>query len=378
MNSILLLVTDLLYPCAVICFVPPALMIIYYTPALIDFDMGIRGFVIQWNDGIGKALYDALVGPLEFLNFLAGAMLPVYNTMIWISKRALKEGLIVPIMESPIPLYDATRESALFAKASAVSLYAYSSASFRACGVNDTTRCVTDVGTRVFDIITPMSHVRKVVAVVLAWIATSVCGPLAAPLDVLLAPVMDINFAKGVHNLVNAVLWMFIQIPIVTEARCRLYEESDGLIMCIPDFEPVFRMLVEGLRRMGAMVDNWMDVTLLIVQEVIAPGTAPRCDSTPLSILDVNGSVLFKSNQTILVGLTETLFATTDGYSVIYYTTAKSSLRGQIGRNLWPIHVDIRMGIAAVQFGNGAGEQMDDQGYGKTTSMMGCRWDLIH
>ena len=318
-------------------------------------------------------MHELVVRPLEFVNFLAGVFLPVFNTMTWVSKRALKEGLEVPFMESPETLFKAVNASAQFAKTTAISVYAYSSASFTVCDGtgNHSTRCVSDIGSRVLDVITPMSHVRQVVGLLLMWIGTSVCGPLAVPLDVIFAPLMDINFAKGVHNLVNAFLWLFIQIPVVTEARCRLYRVSDGLVMCLPDFEPVFRMLVEGMRRMGAMVDNWMDITLLIVQEVIAPNTAPRCDEIPLSVLDVDGSMIFKDNATLVVGLTETMLAHTDGYSVVYYSTAKSDLRGEVGQNIWPIPVDIHMGIAAVQYGGS--DQHDEQGHGTTTSMMGCR-----
>ncbi len=200
-----------------------------------------REFSIQYNTGFGRVIHEWIIWPIEFLNLILGKIIPIYNAFTWISKRALKEGLEVPIMESPEPLMKAFAEAGEFAKDSAISLYAYTSASFHICGPNDHPRCVSDIGTRVLDIITPMSHLRKIVGVVLTWIGASVCGPLATPLDILLNPIMDINFAKGIHNLVNSMLWMFIQLPIITEARCRLYKESDGLIMCIPDFQPVFK-----------------------------------------------------------------------------------------------------------------------------------------
>ena len=180
-------------------------------------------------------MHELVVRPLEFVNFLAGVFLPVFNTMTWVSKRALKEGLEVPFMESPETLFKAVNASAQFAKTTAISVYAYSSASFTVCDGtgNHSTRCVSDIGSRVLDVITPMSHVRQV------------------------------------------------------------------------------------------------------------------------------------------VGLTETMLAHTDGYSVVYYSTAKSDLRGEVGQNIWPIPVDIHMGIAAVQYGGS--DQHDEQGHGTTTSMMGCR-----
>lgn len=149
--------------------------------------------------------------------------------------------------------------------------------------------------------------------------------------------------------------------------------------MCLPDFEPVFQMLIHGVQDMGRMVDNWMDITLLIVQNVFSPGTVPRCDAVPISTLDVNSDLhklLFGPNNTVVVGLTETMFAATDGYSTIYYSTAKKVVQGEVAPASWPIPVDVRMGIAAVTYGD-SGEQADDLGGGTTTSMMGCRYPFF-
>lgn len=105
------------------------------------------------------------------------------------------------------------------------------------------------------------------------------------------------------------------------------------------------------------------------------PGSAPRCELAPTSTLDVNDNIhklLFGSNTSIVVGLTETMFASTDGYSVLYYSTAKQVVSSQVAQAVWPIPVDVRMGIAAVSYGN-SGEEGDDGAHGKSTSMMGCR-----
>ena len=120
------------------------------------------------------------------------------------------------------------------------------------------------------------------------------------------------------------------------------------------------------------MIDNWMDVVLLIIQEMLKPGSAPRCDEIPGNISRLDLTHVFGDNETLMVGLTEASFAQTDGYSVVYYNTATNNFEGEIGVDLWPIPVDIHMGIAAVEYGY-AGQQRDDAGHGRTTSMMGCR-----
>jgi hypothetical protein len=136
------------------------------------------------------------------------------------------------------------------------------------------------------------------------------------------------------------------------------------------------RFLIEGARRTGQMIDNWADVTLLVIQEVVLPGTSPKCADSPSSTLNIASEQrdFFGSNTTVVVGLTETMFALTDGWSVIYYSTAKGSVQSEIAHNSWSIPIDVRMGVAAVQYGDG-NEQRDDTSHGKTTSMMGCRFE---
>ena len=107
---------------------------------------------------------------------------------------------------------------------------------------------------------------------------------------------MDLNFATGFHKIMNAVLYLAIQMPHVTHLRCSRHA-SEGALMCTPDFEPVFDFLVSGIRDMGYMVNNWANVVYVIVQNSLgiskitcdpnvvspaldpasgAPGTPPR------------------------------------------------------------------------------------------------------
>ena len=342
-----------------------------------------RGLSLNWNSRIGPLLHEILVGPIEVLNLLFKTVLPLYNGVVWIFKRLFVEAVKIPMLSGARYFLQALTETALFTKTLVESSASYAITTFRVCGVNIVTattnvedlRCVSDIGARTIDLITPLSHVRQVVGILLMWLGREVCGPLATPLDIITAPLMDINFAKGVHNLVNGVLWMFLQLPILTEARCRMYSSTEGVVMCLPDFEPVFRLVIQGIQDMGRMLDNWMDITMLIAQEVFSPGSAPRCADVPLSTIDVNDvahKAMFGPNNTVIVGLTETMFAATDGYSTIYYSTAKQVVQQELAPFSWPIPVDVRMGIAAVVYGN-SGEQADDQGAGATTSMMGCR-----
>lgn len=195
-----------------------------------EYPVMARGLSLSWNAGVGPILHQVVVGPVEVLSLLFKTVLPLLNGVIWIAKRVLAESVIMPMIRGAGSFLQALTETGLFAKTLVQSFAVYFQATFWPCGVGVTTtnststpvdslRCVSDFGPRTLDLITPLSHIRQVVGILLMWLSTEVCGPLAVPLDVLTAPIMDINFAKGLHNLINSVLWTVLQVPIVTEAR---------------------------------------------------------------------------------------------------------------------------------------------------------------
>lgn len=211
-----------------------------------------RGFVLQYNLYIGPQLHAFLVLPVEAAKMFLGAFLPLYNTFSWISMKLVKHAFTDPVISSPVEIFRFSTSAGRMVKTSADSLLAYTTATALNCNQSFTdptsssptsSTCVSDVGIRTLDLITPISHLRDAVAILVGWIGSSkVCAPLALPLDILIAPLMDINFAKAVHNLVNAVLWLVLQLPIVTEKRCRIFSGiDDEVALCLPDFEPVFR-----------------------------------------------------------------------------------------------------------------------------------------
>lgn len=222
-------VASWLFLAAILIFVSGALFMAYEQYPLIA-----RGVALQWNEGIGPQVHAIIILPLELLNALVGALIPIYNTLVWVVTRMIKEGVVVPLLKAPEVVVRSFGAAALFARSSGVSVSQFAISTFRAC---NTSTCVTDVGTRTLDVITPMSHVRDFVALWTDWVGSEVCGPIAAPMDIATAPIMDINTAKAVHNLVNAALWLVLEMPIVTEARCG-WAWGSGLCLnpnrCIP------------------------------------------------------------------------------------------------------------------------------------------------
>ena len=339
-----------------------------------------RGLGVQWNSFLGPQLHAVIVIPLDLLTKLLSILLPIYNTFAWIVSGIATSSVLPALLKSPTKILQALTATSLVAKTFAESLADYAGNTFRDCDALEYANfqggglasCIGNVGTRTLDLITPMSHVRDVVAVVISWVAADVCSPLGIVLDIAAYPIMDLNFAKSIHNLANALLWTVLQIPVVTSARCRIFKETDGIIMCVPDFEPSMQFFMEGLRKFGSTVDNWLDMVWLVVEGIFVPVTT--CQQQPLSALSFENAeekeiqqLLFGSNFTTVVGLTETLFAMTDGVSTIYYSTGSGAQQSEISQDAWPIPVDTRMGIAAVRYGE---ESL-------TTAMMGCRCDDI-
>jgi hypothetical protein len=82
--------------------------------------------------------------------------------------------------------------------------------------------------------------------------------------------------------------------------------------MCLPDFEPSFNMLTTGLRSLGMGIDNWIDVASIIIQKTIGITDVPTCKALALGFGPQNNvTALFEKKQTIVVGLTEGLYAGT-------------------------------------------------------------------
>lgn len=71
-----------------------------------------------------------------------------------------------------------------------------------------------------------------------------------------------------------------------------MFSAEEGVAMCLPDFEPVSRFLIEGLRRLGQAIDNWLDVTTLIIQVFSCPPHPRDCPAlTPCTHKQTGGHV---------------------------------------------------------------------------------------
>lgn len=269
-----------------------------------------------WNSGLGSSLQVTVVWPAKLLARLSDAVVPLWNAVWWIVMKLPSQVLVQTITKDLATLENIFLALVALAKASAASLVSWFT-SFGACVVCSPSTCGSmclDTGPRVLDLITPMASVRNIAMWLTVW-ARELCAVMAGPLEMATYPFMDINLAYGIHWLANAVLWATVQMPAVTLERCMAYG-SESPVMCVPDFEPVFTMTATGLRALGSMVDNWLDVSVLIVQATLG-FSLPACSQLPDLLRDMDFRTnSFGANTTIMVGMTPSMFARTDGVGV--------------------------------------------------------------
>ncbi len=74
-------------------------------------------------------------------------------------------------------------------------------------------------------------------------------------------------------------------------------------MMCLPDVRRVFDKAMAAALSLGALLDNWLDVALVIVENA-AGGSAPTCVTVDKRVAALEFSpALFGSNRTAVVGV---------------------------------------------------------------------------
>ena len=345
-----------------------------------------------YNARIGPFLHSYVLLPLEFLNLLFKGLVPIYNGAVWILRSFLKQGLLPIFWDQIEVLVDMA--VALLSLGKHVSGSAVSFVKGLQC---DTDACLLVQPPPVLDLVTPMGDVR-LAAVLAGKLGGTMCSLLAVPIDLVLYPLLDVNLARGVHNIVNAAMHLIVHVPRATTRRCSKYGSvgtAYDTLMCTPDLESVFTHTVAATRDFGTLLDNWLGLATamagqtlstaksaagrltgsrrLLQQGAQAGGACPA--ATPLMPETFRGDLL--SGPMTVVGLADWLMAATNGTLAYFY----GQVNTDVAPRVWPdkAGVDVRMGVAAVSFGEvGALEistltQGRRPGSRQTTTMMGCR-----
>ena len=332
------------------------------------------GSVRFYNSSVGPLVHHLVVVPLQITDVLLRGFLPLWDATWWFFKTLLAQGLLpVVIEEFKIVLQMATTLLSLFEHLSN-SLVAFVEGFF--C---DGAACLhPERG--ILDLLSPMGDVREFAALGVKLLR-QVCSTLAGPLDLAVFPLLDLNLAECVHNIGNAVVQLLVVIPRSTVVRCALATgDQFHVLMCTPDLAPSFNFLVAGLSSLGQALDNWVNAAFLIVQTLVGAEQEQdlRCDTAATGMLPdyVAADAVFNGSRTVIVGLTDWMYAVTDGVTAVYMGHNDP---GQAKVQVWPYPgMDVSMGVAAVTYSSVHDLDVSAFSSGKTvgsmqtTAMLAC------
>lgn len=325
------------------------------------------------------------------------SLIPLYNALVWLLRLIFHDVFLDSLINNVPSIRSFGAALGSLCKHYALEIVPYVSSMGVPCNyAKDGDLCYEAGNDRAIDFITAFAHVRTMTAS-LSKIALSICASASAPLNMLLFPLMDINLAKAAHNILNSILYTVFQLPSVTAQRCLnhgldpktkklLYEGSGNnssgsggsILMCMPDFNQPINMLVAGIRSLGLMLDNWADVSSIIaLQSLGILDDQTDCESKAKSLTPAFYSrQLFDGSganrNKIVVGLTDGLYAVTDGVHAQYFNHY-DSVETIASPYVWPIEIDTRYGVAAVTYRAGSGSEERDSMGETTTTMLGCR-----
>lgn len=321
-----------------------------------------------YNGNIGPFVHMLVVVPLKIGDVMLQGSIPLWNAMWWFFKAMVTQGFLpVLLQEAKIILQMATTLMSLMRHLS-YSLSAFIEAFF----------CVGEACLHpekgIMDLLSPMGDVRELVALAIQLLR-QFCSTLAAPLDLVAFPLLDLNLAEGVHNLGNAFIQLLVVIPRATVVRCGLAAGNQfDVLMCTPDLAPFFNFLVAGVGGLGQAVDNWANAAFLIVESVLdGVGAAARqCDLVTNAMIpdlvvesqrDAGGG-----RASVVVGLTDWMYAVTDGVTAVYMGH-NDPTQGKV--QTWPYAgMDVSMGVAAVTYSSVHDLDVSAFSSGKTTGAM--------
>jgi hypothetical protein len=330
-----------------------------------------------YNQNIGPYMYRVVVIPLQITDVLLRGLLPLWNSGVWFIRALGVQGLLPVLLENVDVVLKMGQTLISFSQHLTVALFSFLE-SFVCSG-----EACLQPERGVFDVLSSLGDVREFVALSVQLLR-NFCGFLAAPIDLITFPLLDLNLAEGVHNLANALIQLMIVIPRTTVERCALKQgDQFSVLMCTPDMSPFFNFLAGGVSSIGLVVDNWANIAFLIIQEAVTRDS-PTCDGSGAGaglIPDhlLNETSLFGEGvQAVVVGLTDWLYAVTDGVKAVYAGHTEGA-EGAIKMQLWPFPgMDVSLGVAAVTYSSVHDLDVSDFSSGKTagsmqtTSMLAC------
>ena len=345
-------------------------------------------FANTYNSKLSEALYVVLTSFFGLLASILRVVLPFYNMFVYIVMvfwtNTFLPFVFVNVDVIPALLLDLTTMGTTLAfsfkayigvvmECATTVLEVHESVS--PFWVNDL-KCVASPYAITLDLMTPGIFMQKS-AVHIQQMLQGSCSSASSFVTLLMYPLVDYNMYKALHGAVNAVLHIFVTMPLWTANRCayagnttdHVFTALEKKVMCVPDLSAIQSILRGTLQSFGLFVDNYLDIAFVVVQTSVT-GSAPTCAHPTVQAAWEGAGDVFGTRKLQVVGLTTSLYAVTDGTSVMYQSMSGAGMRSSFALNTWPFLVDVSHGVAAVRYSDA--NDPDDEG-DERTGMFGCR-----
>lgn len=340
----------------------------------------IAYIVNSYNAGIGIALNKYIVTPFFYTELLLADVIPLYNSITWFLGRILFQ--VLELIEQNFDVFpELASNVALIFTSLGRSGASVTEKLLRCWSYNGDMSCVGNSLAVSFDVMTPSVYVQASISNI-HGIFSNICNPVLIPFEIIIYPLLDVNLYMGLHSIVNSVWSLLCGTWIQRHQRCEFGKEGvvigkisqeEASLMCFPDFNNVLNWVGGAITALGRLIDNWADITLLLVEKAVGlnPGGS-YCDSARGDVTvawQAAGEILSTTLPRQVVGLTDNMYAITDGVSTVYRSLVQ---RGQFYYAIenWPVEIEPRYGVAAVS--HSTLFDPDNSGDGRT-GLLGCR-----
>lgn len=348
----------------------------------------LAGYASTYNSGLGQII-DIYLQILNLPSILFRGFVPIYNLavqmilqlvyFVFIPFTRVNEDVIPEFIENLMSMCTAlvvsTRSFVSHVYSCVVPSTAIEGGSVAFLPME--TQCYANVNYFEFDAMTPSIYTRKM-SLNLQNMLVKSCGPMGVLVELVMFPLVDFNLYRVIHGAVNAILHTLVALPVMTVRRCEhgtsddRFTKVEKTIMCIPDFTPLHALIIEMHLALGVLIDNWLNVALILVERAITGDVSVSCDSAYEQRFNMTraGDLFAVSSASLkIVGMTDRLFAVTDGLSTEYHTTTVTD-HTEMAIGNWPFQINVGYGVAAVQ----QGEVADMDGGGDSrTGLLGCQ-----
>jgi len=360
-------------------------------------------FIIDtFNTSVGTTLRTIILFPLQILDIITSNVVPIFNLLVyiiiqaplqiifWIAQGQGKTHFIsflqnfaasFPIMAEKLSLFISNHTAEctnIYAASNVLVLTENSKLCTNISGpgaltcsyvsVADQAEACFDKQNKEIDLYSGLVSMQQAFGHGIMTVCSS-CDAIALIANVTLFPLIDPFAWRALDRITNSIMGAFISAPMTAIQRCKL---AGGLAqrpsMCTPDFGPPFDFMAEASMLIGKSITNWLDVLYLFIFDTKSGSLSQACnidlDFTDAFNDEVKSRIL-GSNATVLVRMTPSTFALTDGFSAIY-VEHDGPIRKSYSPQSWPIPVNPKYGIARTILP--IGNNVKDDGVG----LLGC------